>query len=53
LFLTDPDPEDQSPEAENARFLLKHKIPDQFLATGLDLMARDLDDKTLALAFID
>jgi hypothetical protein len=53
LFITDADPEDLSPEAQNARFLLQHKIPDQFLALGLDLMARDLDVKTQSLAFID
>lgn len=53
LFITDPDPEDSSPESQNAYFLLQHKIPDQFLVLGLDLMARDLDEKTQALVFID
>ena len=53
LFITAPDPEDSSPEAQNASFLLNHRIPDQFLALGLDLMARDLDVKTQSLAFID
>jgi hypothetical protein len=53
LFLTNPDVDDASPEAQSARFLSSYKIPDQFLALGLDFMARDLDDKTQALAFID
>jgi Helicase conserved C-terminal domain len=53
LFLTNPDVEDLAPEAQSARFLLSHKIPDQFLALGLDLMATDLDNKRQDLAFID
>jgi hypothetical protein len=53
LFLTQVASDDISPEAENARFLLAHKIPDRHLALGLDLLARDLDDKTHALVFID
>jgi hypothetical protein len=36
-----------------ARFLLEHKIPDQFLALAIDLLARDQDERTLALVFID
>jgi hypothetical protein len=53
LFLTNPDVDDFSPEAQSARFLSGYRIPDQFLALGLDLMARDLDNKRQDLAFID
>lgn len=53
LFLTNPDPSDHTPEAENARFLLTHRIPDRYLAVGLDLLARDLDEKRQDLVFID
>lgn len=53
LFITNPDPNDRSPEAENARFLLEHKIPDRYLALGLDRLARDLDEKRQSLVFID
>ena len=53
LFQTAPDPADSSPEATIARFLATHKIPDRFLALGLDRMARDVDDKTHSLVAID
>jgi len=53
LFLTDVPDHDTSPEAANARFLLAHRVPDRQLALGLDLMARDEDDKTLKLVYID
>ncbi|HOY63543.1 MAG TPA: hypothetical protein PK745_10235, partial [bacterium] len=53
LFITDPAPDDNSAEARNARFLRDNKIPDLFLALGLDLMTRDIDDKTHDLVFID
>ena len=53
LFITKPDPADRSQEAETARFLTSHKIPDRYLALGLDLLARDLDDKRQDLVFID
>ena len=36
LFLTQPGPETHTPEAESARFLGSHKIPDLYLALGLD-----------------
>ena len=45
--------EEESPEVRNARFLHEHKIPDRYLALGLDRLARDVDDKTHALAPID
>jgi len=53
LFITQPDPDDPSPEAAVARFLATCKIPDRQLALGLDRMARDLDEKKHDLAFID
>jgi len=53
LFMTQPDPADSSPEADVARFLARCKIPDRELALGLDLMARDMDEKRHDLAFID
>jgi len=53
LFLSKPDPDDHSAEAENARFLIQHKIPDRYLAQGLDRLARDIDHKRQSLVFID
>lgn len=53
LFLTEVPADDHTDEAENARFLASHKIPDRFLALGLDLMARDVDEKRGDLVFID
>ena len=53
LFITNPDPDDRSPEAENARFLMAHRIPDRYLALGLDRLARDIDPKRQSLVFID
>ena len=53
LFITKPDSADRTQEAETARFLASHKIPDRYLALGLDLLARDLDDKRQDLVFID
>ena len=53
LFITDPDSADQTQEHETARFLASHKIPDRYLALGLDLLARDVDDKRQDLVFID
>ena len=53
LFITEPQPEDRNSEAETARFLQKNKIPDRYLAKGLDLLTRDLDDKRQDLVFID
>ncbi len=53
LFLSDVDPEDRSPEAEAARFLLRHKVPDRFLAIALDRLARDEDEKRGDLVPID
>ena len=53
LFTTQPDVDDHTQEAETARFLAQHKIPDRYLALGLDLLARDVDDKRHDLVFID
>ena len=53
LFMTQPDPADISQEADVARFLADCKIPDRALALGLDLMARDMDEKRHDLTFID
>src|SRR5439155_4813902 len=36
-----------------ARFLLEHKVPDRHLALAIDHLARDPDEKTFKLAFID
>jgi len=53
LFVTAPDPADDSPEAAVAAFLTTHAIPDRQLALGLDRMARDVDEHRHDLAFID
>lgn len=53
LFLTQPDDQDRSVEARNARFLRDNKVPDRYLALAIDLLARDLDPKRQDLVFID
>ena len=53
LFITEPQSKNNSPEAETARFLQENKIPDHYLAMGLDSLARDVDDKRQDLVFID
>jgi hypothetical protein len=57
LFITfngnQPEVQDEAEEMRVARFLSSHKIPDRYLAFGLDLLARDIDDKTQALVMID
>jgi len=53
LFLAKRERNDHSPEAEAARFLDRERIPDQYLALALDLLARDVDPKSNALVFID
>jgi hypothetical protein len=52
LFITTPDESDRR-EHRIARFLLQHKIPDRYLALALDRLARDQDEKSLGLVFID
>lgn len=53
LFLSEPDDEDDTPEAEAARFLNSTKAPDRFLARAIDLLARDEDPKRHDLVPID
>ena len=53
LFMTEPDPEDSTPEATNARFLKGHRVPDRHLASALDLLARLPDSKRQDLVFLD
>jgi hypothetical protein len=57
LFLTEcgdaPAPAGDSREQRIARFLLEHKVPDRHLALAIDRLARDVDEKTVSLAFID
>lgn len=53
LFLTQPDSKLAEREHRIARFLLEHKIPDRHLAPAIDRLARDVDEKTFSLAFID
>jgi len=52
LFNTTPDQSERR-DQRIARFLLEHKIPDRYLALAIDRLARDQDDRTLALVFID
>jgi hypothetical protein len=52
LFNTSPDKSDQRGQ-RIARFLLDHKVPDRYLALAIDRLARDQDERTLALFFID
>ena len=44
---------EESAGVRHARFLLETKMPDRYLALGLDRLARDLDLKRGDLAFID
>jgi hypothetical protein len=53
LFLTQVASDDHTPEAEAARFLLAHKLPDRYLALALDRLARDVDEKRGDLVSID
>ncbi|MCC6575006.1 MAG: Eco57I restriction-modification methylase domain-containing protein [Planctomycetes bacterium] len=53
LFLTKPAQDDETDEASVARFLAKYKVPDRYLALGLDLLARDEDPKTHKLVPVD
>ena len=52
LFNTKPDKSDRR-EQRIARFLTEHKVPDRYLALAIDHLARDQDERTLALVFID
>lgn len=53
LFITKPSLDDHSDEANAARFLSKFKVPDRFLALGLDRLARDEDPKHHELVAVD
>lgn len=53
LFLSNPEKDDGRPEAASARFLNSTKLADRYLAGAIDLLARDRDRETQALAFID
>src|SRR5206468_4561675 len=52
LFNTRPDKSDRR-DQRIARFLSEHKVPDRYLALAIDRLARDQDERTLALVFID
>lgn len=53
LFMSALAHDDDSQEVETIRFLIENKIPDKFLAIGLDRLARDEDEKTFKQVFID
>ena len=53
LFMADRDKDDDSPEAEAARFLERERVPDRYLAIAIDLVARGIDPKRHDLASID
>ncbi|MEA3350029.1 MAG: TaqI-like C-terminal specificity domain-containing protein, partial [Chloroflexota bacterium] len=58
LFMTDPHPDADGTdvdgtEAQAARFLKQTKLPDRYLALGLDLMTRDVDARRGDLGLID
>ena len=52
LFNTAPDATDDR-DQRIARFLRDHQVPDRYLARAIDRLARDQDEKTLGLVFID
>ena len=52
LFSTTPDATEDR-DHRIARFLRDHRVPDSFLAKAIDRLARDQDEKTLGLVFID
>ncbi len=53
LFLTKPEDEDHSAETRVSRFLLDTQVPDYYLVTAIDLLARDEEEKRQDLVFID
>ncbi len=53
LFFSDPEGNDDSPEAATARFLKETKVADRYLARAIDLLARDLEPKRQDLVAID
>lgn len=52
LFSTSPSDDDDSDEAEAARFLRDHAVPDRHLAAAIDLLSRE-DDPRAGRIFID
>jgi len=52
LFNTAPDATGDR-DQRIARFLRDHRVPDRYLARAIDRLARDQDEKTLGLVFID
>ena len=50
---TQPGDEDHTLEADSARFLNAHKVPDRHLARAIDLLARDPDPKRQDLVRLD
>ncbi len=52
LFNTAPDDSDRR-DQRIARFLLEYKVPDRWLAFAIDRLARDQDERTLGLVYID
>ena len=53
LFLTDPAPDDERPEAVASRFLERVPVPDLQLARALDRLSRNIDPKRHDLVPID
>ena len=52
LFNTAPDATEDR-DQRIARFLRDHRVPDRYLARAIDRLARDQDEQTLGLVFID
>ncbi len=52
LFNTAPDATEDR-DQRIARFLRDHRVPDRYLARTIDRLARDQDEQTLGLVFID
>ena len=52
LFNTAPDTTEDR-DQRIARFLRDHRVPDRYLARAIDRLARDQDEKTFGLVFID
>ena len=53
LFVTKPDADSDAREHRIAGFLRGNKVPDRYLALAIDHLARDQDEKTFELVFID
>lgn len=53
LFVTQPSKDDPSPDAETARFLARHTVPDRHLAAALDRLCRGIDTRRQDLVQVD